>query len=137
MHHYLSTRRAANSVPDSEMKAREVGDVPRAKGSHYTFGAIVELNECVSSEQPDDFRLVDLTQRYYNPGIRNKHTDVGGVTHLGLGYGGCGLPLVLHHNTPNNSLALIWAEIDSGLDGEGVMQPEMRPLFRRRQRHTE
>ena len=137
VHHYLSTQRAAASMPSLEEQARAKGDVPRGKASHYTFGTILEPNDCVIPGNVGDARLVDLTQRYYNPGIRTKHTDVGGVTHLGLGYGGCALPLVLHHNTPNNSLALIWAEIDSGPDEKDVMRPEMRPLFRRRQRHTE
>jgi hypothetical protein len=76
-----------------------------------------------------------LTQTYYDPSLRTKHTDVGGVTHLGLGYGGCALPLVLEHNTPNNAVALLWAETAGG-DRDGVAAPAMRPLFRRRQRHT-
>jgi len=80
----------------------------------------------------DDF--IKLTQKYYDPAIRTKHTDVGGVTHLGLGYGGCALPLVLEHNTPNNSVALLWAETPGGMHGS-VPAPAMRPLFRRRQRH--
>lgn len=46
--------------------------------------------------------------------LRTTHTDVGGVEHLGLGYGGCALPLVLDHNTPNNSVALLWAETEAG-----------------------
>jgi hypothetical protein len=49
--------------------------------------------------------------------------------------GGCGLPLVLDHNTPNNSVALLWAETDGG-DRDGAKVPAMRPLFRRRQRHS-
>ena len=78
--------------------------------------------------------FLKLTQTYYDPIIRTKHTDIGGVSHLGLGYGGCALPLVLEHNTPNNSIALLWAETDgSGRDGNCT--PAMRPLFRRRQRH--
>ena len=80
----------------------------------------------------DDF--FKLTQTYYDPKIRTKHTDIGGVKHLGLGYGGCALPLVLEHNTPNNAVALLWAETEGG-DRSGVLAPAMRPLFRRRQRH--
>jgi hypothetical protein len=78
--------------------------------------------------------FIALTQKYYDPVIRTRHTDVGGATHLGLGYGGCALPLILDHNTPNNSVALLWAETDGG-DHEGTVAPPMRPLFRRRQRH--
>lgn len=70
-----------------------------------------------------------------DPEIQTKHTDVGGVNHIGLGYGGCALPLVLEHNTPNNSVALLWAETDGG-SRDGARAPAMRPLFRRRQRHV-
>jgi len=43
------------------------------------------------------------------------------------GYGDCGLPVVLHHNTPNNSLALLWSYDDRAVRG----------LFPRVQRHKE
>jgi hypothetical protein len=84
-------------------------------------------------ERYEDF--IALTNTYYDPKIETKHTGVGGVTHLGLGYGGCALPLVLDHNTPNNAIALLWAETDGG-DRNGLQVPPMRPLFRRRQRHA-
>jgi hypothetical protein len=46
------------------------------------------------------------------------------------GFAKTGLFLVLEHNTPNNSIALLWAEADGDSPA-----PPMRPLFRRRQRH--
>jgi hypothetical protein len=86
---------------------------------------------------PDKYAaFIALTRRYYDPILRTIHTDVGKVSHLGLGYGGCGLPLVLDHNTPNNSVALLWAETEGGQRADGVVAPAMRPLFRRRQRHA-
>ena len=57
--------------------------------------------------------------------------------HLGLGYGGCALPLVLAHNTPNNAVALLWAETRGEAREDGQPASAMRPLFRRRQRHVE
>ena len=58
-----------------------------------------------------------------------KHTKVAG-TDAKLGFGQCALPLILEHNTPNNSIALIWADTP----GEHDRRHAMRPLFRRRQR---
>ena len=53
-----------------------------------------------------------------------------------LGYGGCALPLILDHNTPNNSMPLLWAETVGSPKVDGMAAvPAMRPLFRRRQRH--
>ena len=45
------------------------------------------------------------------------------------GYANCALPLVLEHNTPNNSIPILWAET------QGKLGHPMRPLFRRRDRH--
>lgn len=138
VHHYLGTERAARDIPAREQAALASGsnEVRLERASHYTFGAKVAQEVCISSSNPNHASLVALTQNYYNPKIETDHTKVGGVKHLGLGYGACGLPLILHHNTPNNSLALLWAEEPAGQDATSPPLREMRPLFRRRQRHT-
>jgi hypothetical protein len=139
IHHFLATHKAAGSVSELERLARQSAgnEVPLARDSNYTFGAKVAAEYRIGSHGTADDALIALTQKYYSTKIQTKHTDVGGVKHIGLGYGGCALPLVLHHNTPNNSLALLWADSPAGPDKLGSVQPEMRPLFRRRQRHTE
>jgi hypothetical protein len=47
-----------------------------------------------------------------------------------VGYAGCELPLVLAHNTPNNSVSLLWADSSGDADGSG-----QRALFPRYERH--
>lgn len=136
VHHYLGTQHASQAVDAIEKAARDSGEIARPIASHYSFGAIVEDKWKITSTAPGDAALYKLTQDYYNENVETDHTKVGGVKHLGLGYGGCALPLVLHHNTPNNSLALLWAEYSKGPCKNGVDQKEVRPLFRRRQRHT-
>ena len=135
VHHYI-----VSSAADGEIKKRldETADTFGEGWAGVTgtsFGMVLppDLPINTVSGHHDDF--IKLTQVYYDPIIRTKHTDIGGVTHLGLGYGGCALPLVLEHNTPNNALALLWAETDGG-DRDGVRVPAMRPLFRRRHRHV-
>lgn len=83
-------------------------------------------------ELDDDLRLSRgtgapmeaLVEKYYDPAIQDEHTDVGGTEDVKYGFADCGLPVVLPHNAPNNSIALIWAEIN-----------ERRALFPRVQRH--
>ena len=136
VHHYLSTQRAANDIPPREAKAIAEG-VKLEHPSRYTFGAVVPVQEEIDDQDPANTDLIALVKKYYNTGLETKHTMVGGEKNIGLGYGKCRLPLVLHHNTPNNALALIWAELPAGVDKTTQEpQPEMRPLFRRRQRHT-
>lgn len=133
VHHYVATQRAREKLDGCASAASQALGL---SAPSFTYGAIVPSEVCIDTTRADDEALVQLAHKYYNSNIETKHTDKGGVKHIGLGYGGCALPLVLDHNTPNNSLALLWAEIDAGKDKVGVPQPEMRPLFRRRQRHT-
>ena len=83
-------------------------------------------------ELDDDLRLARgsgdpmeaLVEKYYDPAIQDEHTSVGGTDDIKYGFAKCGLPVVLPHNTPNNSVALLWAEIN-----------QQRALFPRVQRH--
>lgn len=76
---------------------------------------------------PDPIRrLIDDT-RYYDHSIHDTHLRKGGTADARYGYADCGLPLVLHHNTPNNSIALLWSYEDKAFRG----------LFPRIQRHKE
>lgn len=135
IHHYVASSAAEAAIEERLTKTMEVFGTGWARAMHASFGMVLPRDLPIDAV-PDRYSdFLKLTQSYYDPIIRTKHTDVGGVTHLGLGYGGCALPLVLDHNTPNNAIALLWAETDGG-DRDGVMAPAMRPLFRRRQRHA-
>ena len=136
IHHYVASSAADEAIQERLDRLASTGDFPEdwARATYPSFGVVLPRDLPIDAvdRRHDDF--LELTRTYYDPKIRTKHTDVGGATHLGLGYGGCGLPLVLEHNTPNNAIALLWAETDGGVR-DGVPAPAMRPLFRRRQRH--
>lgn len=136
VHHYATTAEAARIIAERQAEAAASLNMPGwAAAVHFTFGTVLPSDLPIDKAGDRFGDFIALTQRYYDPAIRTRHTDVGGVTHMGLGYGGCALPLVLEHNTPNNAVALLWAETE-GLEREGVKPPAMRPLFRRRQRHA-
>ena len=65
-----------------------------------------------------DRKFNDILHNKYDKMIEDEHK--GKVLH---GYSDCGLPLVLNHNTPNNSVYLIWA------------RKVTKPLFPRFERH--
>ena len=135
VHHYIASRRAKEAIEHSLVCSRNAFPDDWARATHVSFGMLLphKLPIDVVPGRHDEF--LPLTQTYYDPAIESKHTLVGGVRHLGLGYGGCALPVVLEHNTPNNSVALLWAETDGSPENVD-RTPAMRPLFRRRQRHT-
>lgn len=64
---------------------------------------------------------------YYDHNLFDSHFEKGGTEDARYGYAGCGLPLVLHHNSPNNSLSLLMSYEDLNFRG----------LFPRIQRHKE
>jgi len=132
VHHYVASYDATRKIADNLTKSAEYFSELGWGAAQSSYGIVFPANLPLSIENGDgDF--IDMTSRYYDPLIQTEHTKVGGVERINLGYGGCALPVILEHNTPNNSVALLWAETD------GSSSPEahpMRPLFRRRQRHV-
>jgi hypothetical protein len=108
------------------------------EGSRATWGA-KNIRWSVEAVQllPKDMKLVRgdgspigrliETEKYYDHSIHDEHFAKGGTQDARYGYAACGLPLVLHHNTPNNSIALIMSYEDLTFRG----------LFPRIQRHKE
>ena len=64
---------------------------------------------------------------YYDPTVHDRHLEVGGTEDARLGFAACGLPVVLAHNTPNNSLYVLWGFESTTFPG----------LFPRVSRHQE
>ena len=90
-----------------------------------TAQATMELNEqtrltCGSTEDPFD---AILHKYYHQDALMDEHRAVGGedIVH---GFSNCSLPIVFPHNTPNNTVYLIWET-----------RSEYVPLFPRVERH--
>ncbi len=86
---------------------------------------VYPLGDHVRFLRGQDPTFDQVIERYYDSDNETDSTRLGG-TDLKYGFAGCGLPVVLGHNTPNNSIGLIWAE--------GSL---MRPLFPRISRHKD
>lgn len=80
-------------------------------------------NLCIRAN--DGSEVGKLVDAYYDPAVEDEHTKLGG-SGVRYGFASCGLPLILSHNTPNNSLCLLWAEPES---------KATRALFPRVSRH--
>jgi hypothetical protein len=55
---------------------------------------------------PEEF--TKLIEKYYDPSVFDENMQKGKTKDAKYGYADCGLPVVLHHNTPNNSVAILW-----------------------------
>lgn len=131
VHHYVSSFQARTAL-------QERIDDARARWSEAWFDEVtitegLLLPETLKLTPEQDAEMLDLCDRYYDNALYmrlKKHCDEAGQSDMRLGYANCALPIVLDHNTPNNSIPLLWAET---IGGDGIHP--MRPLFHRRDRH--
>lgn len=138
IHHYVGTAKAHDDLAARLASHR---DVLAAAGLpldvHTTYGLLLPASLALASGNPADDGFLELADQYYDHSIHTKHTKIGGTSDMKLGYGACALPLILDHNTPNNSMPLLWAETAGApATADKAAVPAMRPLFRRRQRHA-
>ncbi|HDS0921136.1 TPA: hypothetical protein QEM85_005125 [Pseudomonas putida] len=56
---------------------------------------------------PDISGLLKI-EKYYDPRASDKHIKVGGTEDARMGFAACALPVVLSHNSPNNSIYILW-----------------------------
>lgn len=122
VHHHLASATARVQVE------QDLGSfAPEHPQFQYsTSFSYVLPREVVINDECEDVELISLIKAHYDVGIHDEHTGPD----IWYGYKQCGLPLVLEHNTPNNSIALLWAESKSDAT------PRMKPLFARRKRHS-
>ena len=118
---YLATQRAVNAL-EERLASVWPSDLP-----HVTVLPVHVLSASVVIGLDGDFDFDQMLVKYYDKAIMDKHLLKGGrdVIH---GYARCSLPLVLAHNTPNNSVYLLWAS-KQGL--------RTRALFPRVSRHRD
>ncbi len=116
---YMATARAENNLRTAlEVVAARLG---------FTVHVLVvqRLPEDAQLTHASAGAMAPLINDFYDDTNETDATRIGG-TDLRYGFNGCGLCLVLGHNTPNNSIGLFWAE-----------GPKMRPLFPRITRHKD
>lgn len=79
--------------------------------SNWQVSAILKLRkDCVFKGDDEDNDIIkQMINNYYDKDIMDDDLRVGGTEDVRLGFAGCGLPLVLSHNTPNDSLFLLWS----------------------------
>lgn len=124
-HHHLASSQAEKAI--TERLTRFSADYP--KFQYDTTYSYVLPQSIVIGDQTPPPELIDLIKTHYNTGIQDNHVG----DNIWFGYSDCGLPLVLEHNTPNNSIALLWAD---SAESQQKDQHQMKPLFARRKRHS-
>lgn len=131
VHHYIGTEKAIENITSNYSSIeKEFRSTFKFKSITFRYGMCLSKN--ISLNKNCTLPFVKLCQNYYDNVIEGKHGSQSGEISKMFGYGGCGLPVVLEHNTPNNSIPLLWAETNSDNNNH-----KMIPLFRRRERHSD
>ena len=109
----------------SEQARRHVQEMVVAHGlPGWELRVVQELPAWVRVNEQDG-ALAALAECYYDEVLTDEHKG-----RAPLGYAECALPVVLSHNTPNNSVSLLWADTTQE---EGSLN--RRALFPRYERH--
>lgn len=121
---YVATRQAVDHIEYwAERFTSEYGYKP------LQVRVLCTLEHEVAITRNPDAQLDALIRnsKYYDNRASDQHTRVGGTNDLRFGFARCALPVVLSHNTPNNSLYILW----------GAESYDFRGLFPRVSRHRE
>lgn len=74
----------------------------------FKVKVVYPLPESIKVSPSTDSDFIELLKKYYDPAIETTHYKVGRHQKPYLGFDECALPLILSHNTPNNSVTLLW-----------------------------
>lgn len=102
---YVATRQAIDHIEYwSERFTSEYGYKPL----QIKVLCTIDYNEAVFPGCSPQLESILNNPKYYDEKASDSHIKVGGTEHARLGFANCALPVVLSHNTPNNSVYLLW-----------------------------
>jgi len=116
---YVATEQAMEHLQ------RLLAEMSPELGVNWHTVGVQPLSSDTMVTEDGDPQFIKLMTQYYDSSVEDEHTRKGGET-VRLGFGGCALPIVLTHNTPNNSVFLLWAD---------PIRTKIRGLFPRVSRH--
>ncbi|TEA79238.1 phosphoribosyltransferase-like protein [Allopusillimonas ginsengisoli] len=102
---YTATRQAIDHIEYwSERFTSEKGYKP------LQVRVLCPIEPETSLKRESDPKIRALLEKtdYYDARATDKHIAVGGTSDARMGFAGCALPVVLSHNSPNNSIYMLW-----------------------------
>jgi len=111
---YVATRQAMDHIEYwSERFTSDYGYKPLQLRVLCPLDRDVAVTRSIS---PGLATLLD-NEKYCDQGVVDNHFRVGGTNDARMGFAACALPVVLSHNTPNNSLYILWGPETFGFFG--------------------
>lgn len=123
----MATQKAEDNIRKSLDDFLEKRSYDKIK---YHIHVVQKLDESLSRDitgDPDLMRVLEKP-KYLHQNLKDDTAyKVGNVNRPYLGFDECALPVVLSHNTPNNSLPILWQDTDD--------EKQFKGLFPRISRH--
>lgn len=120
---YIATHEAVEKLSSEINQWQEQNSIPNTIKVHVLQIIDKSIKDSILIKSD----LMTVVSKYFDPSIINRHYRKGKCDKPYLGFNEGALPLVLYHNTPNNSLPILWFEEDRKYVG----------LFPRISRHKE
>ena len=108
---YVATEQALIHLQDCSGRLWGQASIP------WTIKVVQKMPEDLRLTREDGGDFGRVIDRHYDHSVHDPHMQKGGTPDSRYGFADCGLPLVLHHNTPNNSVALLWSYEDRSVRG--------------------
>lgn len=89
----------------------------------YHIHVIQPLDDSLSTDITRDpvlMKVLEKPQYFHQKLKEDKAYKVGSIAKAFLGFDECALPVVLSHNTPNNSLPILWQDTDNDKEFKGL-----------------
>lgn len=89
----------------------------------YHIHVVQPLDDSLSTDITGDpvlMKVLEKPQYFHQELKEDKAYNVGSTANAFLGFDECALPVVLSHNTPNNSLPILWQDIDNDKEFKGL-----------------
>jgi len=78
----------------------------------FSVNAVQVISADIKEQVEENVAMNDLAEKYFDTDIVDRHYKKGKHEKPFLGFNQCALPLILAHNTPNNSLPILWFSED-------------------------
>lgn len=102
---YVATTQALQAIQEAISDFCKSHKIPE---SRCHAEAVFTLPESIKVSDETDKEMIKILQKYFDNDIIDEHYKKGRHDKPFLGFDECSLPLILSHNSPNNTIPLLW-----------------------------
>ena len=110
---YIATNEALDNINQGINEWKKEHDIEFP----CTVDCLLPIDSKMKERLINDQEIMTFLTKYFDDSVVDEHYKKGKHDFPFLGFNECGLPLVLNHNSPNNSVAVLWLPADKKYKG--------------------